>query len=329
MRRVIIVFIVVIIAVFGYYYGRKYRQSLREEVPPEGRPTIAAVEAVVVEEPDGADVARVDPAEELVKRGNQAAKEGRKLEAKKYFEEALSKHPDSPWAAKGALVLGPVYLAAGEKYLARNAYSSGLAACASAEEENEIKKTLLSLNQELIFSKKPSPDSVVYVVKKGDTLNKIARDYNIPYELIQSVNDIKGHLIHPGQRLKIVKGPFDALIELQKFRLTVYLRGNFVKEYPIGIGKAGITPIGKFTVKNKLRDPAWTKPGEQMAADDPENPLGERWIGVESDYGIHGTIEPESIGKATTEGCIRMYEADVEELFDLIVPGKSTVEIRP
>lgn len=329
MRRVIIVFIVVIIAVFGYYYGRKYRQSLRKEVPTEERPTIAAVEAVVVEGPEGADVARVDPAEELVKRGNQAAKEGRNLEAKKYFEEALSKHPHSPWAAKGALVLAPVYLAAGEKYLARNAYSSGLAACTSSEEAEEIKKIISSLNQELIFSKIPSPDSVVYVVKKGDTLNKIARGYDIPHELIQSVNDIKGPLIHPGQRLKVVKGPFDAVIELQKFRLTVYLRGNFVKEYAIGIGKAGISPIGKFTVKNKLPNPAWTKPGEQMAADDPENPLGERWIGVEGDYGIHGTIEPESIGKATTEGCIRMYEADVEEFYDLIVAGKSTVEIRP
>jgi LysM repeat protein len=222
-----------------------------------------------------------------------------------------------------------MYLAVGEKYFARNAFSKGLAACTSSEQENAIKKTLLSLNEEIIFSKEPSPDSVVYVVKKGDTLSKIGEAYDIPHEIIQRINDIKGHLIYPDQRLKVIKGPFDIVIELQKYRLTVYLKGNFIKEYPIGIGKAGISPIGKFKVKNKLRNPAWTKPGEQMAADDPENPLGERWIGIEGDYGIHGTIEPETIGQAASEGCIRMFEADVEELFDFVVVGKSFVEIRP
>ena len=328
MRKVIIIFIVVIIGTFGYYYGRKYWQLSRKDLPPEEGPP-AAVETVAVEEPEVSGVPKVDPAEELVKKANEAAKEGRRMEAKKYFEEALAKHPDSPWAAKAALALGPMYLAAGEKYLARSAYSRGLAACASPEEEKEIKNTLTSLNEELIFSKRPSRDSVVYVVKKGDNLSKIGQGYDIPHELIKRINDIKGDLIYPDQRLKVIKGPFDAVIELQKFRLTVYLRGNFVKEYAIGIGKAGISPIGKFKVKNKLRNPAWTKPGEQMAADDPQNPLGERWIGIEGDYGIHGTIEPESIGKAVSEGCIRMYEADVEEFFDLIVVGKSTVEIRP
>jgi len=317
----------VIIGAFGYYYARKYWQSLRKSVRPEG--PAAAVETVMAEEPEVPGLPKPDPAEELVKKAAKAAKEGRGMEAKKYFEEAWRKHLDSPWAAKAALALGPIYLAAGEKYLARNAYSKGLATCASPEQEKKIKETLVSLNEELIFSKKPSPDSVVYVVKKGDTLSKIGRVYDIPYELIKRINDLKGDFIYPDQRLKVIKGPFDAVIELQKFRLTVYLKGNFVKEYPIGIGKAGISPIGKFKVKNKLPNPAWTKPGEQMAADDPNNPLGERWIGVEGDYGIHGTIEPDSIGQAASEGCIRMYEADVEEFYDLIVVGKSTVEIRP
>jgi len=341
MRRVIIVFIVVIIVLFGYYYGRRYWRSAEEEkAPPEEAPARPAVERVVMEAeaPDVAEVpvvtevpvvAGVDPAEELVKKGEKAAKEGRRMEARKYFEEALSKHAESRWAAKAALALGPMYMAAGEKYLARNAFSKGLAASASTEEADEIKKTLVSLNEEIIFSKKASPDSVVYVVKKGDTLSKIGRAYDIPYALIKRINDLESDLIFPGQRLKVIKGPFDAVVELQKYRLTVYLKGNFVKEYPIGIGKAGITPIGKFKVKNKLPNPAWTKPGEQMAADDPENPLGERWIGVEADYGIHGTIEPETIGQAASQGCIRMYEADVEEFYDLVVVGKSTVEIRP
>ena len=65
-----------------------------------------------------------------------------------------------------------------------------------------------------------------------------------------------------------------------------------------------------------------------MAASDPKNPLGERWIGFYGEYGIHGTVEPESVGKRVSLGCVRMYEADVEEVFDLVVTGDSQVEVR-
>jgi lipoprotein-anchoring transpeptidase ErfK/SrfK len=71
-------------------------------------------------------------------------------------------------------------------------------------------------------------------------------------------------------------------------------------------------------------------------ADDPRNPLGERWIGLEGvsgsavgmmAYGIHGTIEPESIGKSVSMGCVRLHNADVEQLYDLLVIDKSQVTI--
>ena len=66
--------------------------------------------------------------------------------------------------------------------------------------------------------------------------------------------------------------------------------------------------------------------------------MGERWIGLEGvkgnavgreGYGIHGTIEPESIGKAVSMGCVRMLNEDVAFLYDLMLPGRSTVTIVP
>jgi lipoprotein-anchoring transpeptidase ErfK/SrfK len=75
-----------------------------------------------------------------------------------------------------------------------------------------------------------------------------------------------------------------------------------------------------------------------IAADDPTNPLGERWIpleGIEGEavgqqsYGIHGTIEADSIGRNRSMGCIRLTNADVEVLYDLLVESKSMVRIVP
>ena len=74
-----------------------------------------------------------------------------------------------------------------------------------------------------------------------------------------------------------------------------------------------------------------------LAANDPKNPLGGYWmglVGLEGDavgknsYGIHGTIEPDSIGKQASMGCIRLGHDDIALLFDLLVDGKSNVMIK-
>jgi lipoprotein-anchoring transpeptidase ErfK/SrfK len=67
-------------------------------------------------------------------------------------------------------------------------------------------------------------------------------------------------------------------------------------------------------------------------SDHKNNPLGTRWIPIEGagkDYGIHGTWEPDSIGKESSKGCIRMRNEDVQWLFDLIVAGESKITIKP
>ncbi|MAT14593.1 MAG: hypothetical protein CMJ46_04910, partial [Planctomyces sp.] len=89
-----------------------------------------------------------------------------------------------------------------------------------------------------------------------------------------------------------------------------------------GIGKDGSTPIGTFTVQNKLKDPVYYGPdGLVIQNDDPENPLGEYWVDIGDSYGLHGTIDPDSIGKAESKGCIRMRAADIEEVYNFLVDG--------
>ena len=59
-----------------------------------------------------------------------------------------------------------------------------------------------------------------------------------------------------------------------------------------------------------------------IPADSPDNILGSRWMGFDlPGYGIHGTTEPESIGKSCTQGCVRMLNSEVEELYDIVPVG--------
>jgi LysM repeat protein len=167
-----------------------------------------------------------------------------------------------------------------------------------------------------------------YEVQPGDLLQSIAPRYKLSWEYLARLNRVRPQRIRPGQELKVIKGPFSAFVDLSDFSLTIHAHGYFVKRYAIGIGKDNTTPIGTFSVKEKLKNPKYYGSDQVIEADDPNNPLGERWISIGDSYGIHGTIDPTSIGKAASRGCLRLTNDDVVEVYDFLVPG-SEVVIRP
>ena len=65
--------------------------------------------------------------------------------------------------------------------------------------------------------------------------------------------------------------------------------------------------------------------GSVIDGDDPTNPLADRWIDIGDSSGIHGTIDPQSVGRAESRGCIRMFNSDVEEVFDMLGVGSEVV----
>ena len=167
-----------------------------------------------------------------------------------------------------------------------------------------------------------------YVVQPGDTLAKIAAKYDVPWTYLSRLNNVEANRVRTGSKLKVIRGPFGAVVDLSDFELTIHAHGYYVRSYKVGIGKGQSTPIGEFKVQNKLENPVYYPPeGGTVAADDPTNPLGEHWLGIGDGYGIHGTIDPNSIGKAESKGCIRLATGDIEEVFDLLT-NKSTIMIR-
>jgi hypothetical protein len=91
--------------------------------------------------------------------------------------------------------------------------------------------------------------------------------------------------------------------------------------------KLAVLENGEIQIINRVVNPTYYHPGTVIAPGK-DNPVGTRWIGLDKNgYGIHGTNEPWSIGKAASHGCIRLRNHDVEQLFTMLRVG-DTVEIR-
>jgi lipoprotein-anchoring transpeptidase ErfK/SrfK len=137
----------------------------------------------------------------------------------------------------------------------------------------------------------------------------------------------------------LIRGPFRAVVDSKNFGMDVYLGSTYVRHYRVGLGVDDSTPRGTWQVSTKLVNPTYYPPrgGDILAADNPNNPLGERWIGLDGvggeafgqqRYGIHGTIEPDSIGTNSSLGCIRMFNEDVEALYSYLIEKHSTVDVK-
>ncbi len=187
-------------------------------------------------------------------------------------------------------------------------------------------------SSQLLFSYAPCPEKEEYVVKPGDSLWKIAKRHKTTIGLLARGNglSLKNPRIYPDQILRIYRGQWNLKVSKSKFTLTLYDGDRPVKIYKIGIGRQDRTPAGSFTVTLKQKNPTWWAAGKVVPTGDPQNPLGTRWLAVAGanaeshrfkGYGIHGTSEAESIGRASSNGCIRLLNSHVEELYDIIPTG--------
>lgn len=170
------------------------------------------------------------------------------------------------------------------------------------------------------------PKSLSHIVVRGDTLYELAKEYGTTVELLRRLNGISGDRIYPGMKLKVTRVRFSLRVKRAQNRLILLADGRPLKRYPIATGEKDSTPLGTFKIVNKLEDPTWFKAGEVLPPDNPRNILGSRWLGFDAPgYGIHGTTLPETVGAQTSQGCVRMFDADVEEIYALVSIGTQVV----
>jgi lipoprotein-anchoring transpeptidase ErfK/SrfK len=254
-------------------------------------------------------------------------------------------------AASKTLAAAKALAEAGKPLEARNAYNAALVSGKLKPDEVRATKHEMSVLNETVVFKSNRFDADAFggsfTVPSGGVLAKIARRFDVTPELLLRVNEMSdARRLQAGKSIKVVKGPLHAVVDKSDYTLDVYFgapggpNSTYLMTFRVGLGKDSSTPTGKWILKpgGKVKDPVYYSPrGEGViAADDPKNPLGEFWLaleGTEGDavnkqsYGIHGTIEPESIGTMASMGCIRLKNEDVERVYELLADGKSTVVV--
>lgn len=184
------------------------------------------------------------------------------------------------------------------------------------------------------------------IAKQGDTLYTIGRAHDIGMLEMQEANSsIKSEKIKAGTKIIVPSqyilppGERNGIV-INVAELRVYFfptdRPDIVMTFPLGIGKQGwSTPIGETTIVQKRENPSWTPPPSiraeaarrghslpEVVPAGPNNPLGAYAINLGwTNYRMHGTTAPTSIGLRSSHGCMRMYPEDIDQLFHNVNVG--------
>jgi LysM repeat protein len=259
--------------------------------------------------------------------------------------------PDGIVTGKGPLADGQARVAAGQLLEARSVLNDALQSGHLNSADTDAARSLMQqISQTLVFSTKAYAGDAYtasYSVRHGDSLAKIAAGFDTTWQMLARINHLDPRRLRYGTTIKIVKGPFFAVVRKNAYMLDAYLGAlpgkagsMYVTSFPVGLGRDNSTPTGLWAIgpHSKLKHPTYYPPegGDAIDADDPKNPLGGFWIGLTgidgqavgaASYGIHGTIDPASIGHQSSMGCIRLRNDDIALVFDLMVEGKSLVRV--
>lgn len=211
-----------------------------------------------------------------------------------------------------------------------------------SEAAGKARERLNTVHRQMIFED-PNPNEFkqVHIISKGENLLKIANAHETTVYIIEILNGVSSTSLRQNQQILVPTwGKVFALVDKSDYELRVFRESdkNFLIQYKVGIGeKEWKTKRGEYLITNKQKHPPWPDPktGKMLKFEDPEYPLGERWLGLSppnnpsarTGLGIHGTNQPETIGTSSSAGCVRLTNEDVIEAF-AVLREKSRVVIQ-
>ena len=354
-RYIVLVLLIigVVIAVKYGFYGNDSNPVDSNDVTVESKmPEVKEEEPEVVKEPEPEPEPLPEPLPEPPPEPIQEPVTKLPVVETKLDVPDVTTSPDFAPNSEAAVLIAEATALLNEKperiIEARIKFTEAFRMPLNKQQRTYVKEQLRDLADKWLFEKTIYPDDKLcgtYKVKSGDLLSTIAKKYKVPWEILLKINKIrKPENLRAGETIKVVNGPFHARVDRSSFIMDLYLQDKtFVRSFRVGLGKPGReTPTGLWRVKapgkGKLIQPPWPdrEIGKIFYPEDPDYPLGSRWIGLDGiegnakdviGIGIHGTKDPELIGKADSRGCIRMYNGEVKLVYDLLVEGISTVRV--
>ena len=164
-------------------------------------------------------------------------------------------------------------------------------------------------------------------VTAGETLSDIAEKYALPWELLANINDVRTpDVLLPGSELKVMQGPFRAVLDLSASELTLFVDDLYAGRFPVAVGNAPAPGVGSYTVTEKRRGKTfYDATGAARPVGSPENPYGDVWIDLGGGLSLHGSPSPT---QPTPNGCVSLSGDNAGDLIGMLSVG-STVDIQP
>jgi LysM repeat protein len=202
----------------------------------------------------------------------------------------------------------------------------------TAGEREMVERLLGQLAGTVIYSREHLL-AAPYRVQAGERLEDVAAKFKITPELLAKINglDPAAAVLPPGQDIKVVQGPFSAILDVGADRLTLLLDGCYAGSFPVAdVGsdvsaRAGSgTPV-EFSVSQKTTAPIYNSAQGEIEAGAATNPLGGHLLALGSELAIHGTNPNASPGMKQPEAGVRMSAADIVDVFDILTVGSRVV----
>jgi hypothetical protein len=209
-----------------------------------------------------------------------------------------------------------------------------------AEQAGQINGLLAQLAGTVLYSRQHYLEPA-YVVQPGDTLDRLSQKYSVPWQLLAKINGLvapdaantdtttKNLPLPIGMKLKVIRGPFEAIVHLDRHELTLMVQNRYAGRFAIGVGRDQPKLDGSYTIREKMLSPTYYGPdGVTLGPSDARNPLGGAWIGLSDRIGIHGTNDPRGIGRDDNRGTICVRNSDLQDLYGILSVGSRVTVMR-
>jgi LysM repeat protein len=186
----------------------------------------------------------------------------------------------------------------------------------TADESQKLNDLLARLAGTVVYSRKHLLEPA-YEVRAGDRLETIAEQYKVPARLLAKINGIDDpNRLVPGEKLKVLRGPFMALVEVDRRQVTLLVEDCYAGRFKltaVGHDANGLT--GDFEVKEKLIDP--TNPTASEAAVNAIQLPQHHWVGFGEHMGMLGV----SATAAENPRGLSLESRDAEDAYDILSVG--------
>ncbi len=164
-----------------------------------------------------------------------------------------------------------------------------------------------------------------YVIKSGESLHDVARQFQVPPTLLQNINGISNpDAVWPGTSIKVVRGPFRAEVDIEQGKLVLFLGKYYAGRFAISTGNDPSPQPGEFEVVAKQPGREYTTAdGRRIAARAADNPYGDWWIDLGQNMSIHGS--PETIPFHGSLGCVAMQPDEGADVYGILSVGSKVL----